>query len=63
MFRVFGAFLLVFSLLSIMLHLDATAEVFGIIALVCLIADLLLDSDHQHRARQSSRGSSLESRL
>jgi hypothetical protein len=49
MFRVIGAFLLVFWLLSMIVHMDAMAEVFGIVALVCITADLAVGSLRQHR--------------
>ncbi|MGH9495771.1 MAG: hypothetical protein ACRD3B_12295 [Candidatus Sulfotelmatobacter sp.] len=56
MFRVLGVFLLVFWLLSIILHLDATADVFGVVALVCLTADLAMDSRQQQgHARHHKR--------
>lgn len=56
MFRMLGAFLLVFWLLSIVVRMDAMAEVFAMVALVCFTADLAFDSHEQHRqARHHSR--------
>ncbi|HEX3822613.1 MAG TPA: hypothetical protein VHW45_19935 [Candidatus Sulfotelmatobacter sp.] len=57
MLRVLGAFLLVFWLLSIIVRMDAMAEVFAMVALACFTADLAFDSHHQHRhARHHTRG-------
>jgi hypothetical protein len=49
MFRVIGAFLLVFSLLSFVVRMDALAEVFGIVALLCIAAGFAADFLQQHR--------------
>lgn len=64
MLRILGAFLLVFWLLSIIVRLDAMAEVFGLIALACLTADFAIASRQQHhQTRRHARGTSLEGRL
>lgn len=56
MFRVIGAFLLVFSLLSFVVHMDALAEVFGIVALICITAGFVADFLQEHRhVRPSAR--------
>ncbi|HEY1677737.1 MAG TPA: hypothetical protein VGG04_08530 [Candidatus Sulfotelmatobacter sp.] len=64
MLRIFGAFLLVFWLLSVIVRMDAMAEVFGLIALACFTADFAVASYQQHhQARHHARGVSLDGRL
>jgi len=65
MFRLLGAFLLVFWLLSIVVGMDAMADVFAMIALGCFTVDLAFDWHEQNRqARQHTREfTSLEGRF
>jgi hypothetical protein len=58
MLRVFGAFLSIFWLLGVVVHLDGLADLFGATALALFAIDLLLvhfaSRAHASRARRAS---------
>ena len=59
MLRTFGLFLLVFSLLSLFVHLDATSRLFGTGSLACFIVDLVVAQFAKHPRHSRMRGEPL----
>lgn len=59
MLRTFGLFLLVFSLLSLLVHMDATSGLFGAASLACFVADILLAQTAKHPRHSRMRGGPL----
>jgi hypothetical protein len=59
MLRTFGLFLLVFSLLSLFVHLDGMSRCFGTGSLACFIIDLLLPQIAKHPRPSRMRGEPL----
>jgi hypothetical protein len=59
MLRTFGLFLLVFSLLSLFVHLDGMSRWFGTGSLACFIVDLLVEQFAKHPRHSRMRGEPL----
>jgi hypothetical protein len=59
MLRTFGLFLLVFSLLSLFVHLDGMSCLFGTGSLACFIVDLLAAQFAKNHRHSRMRGEPL----
>ena len=53
MLRAFAAFLVVFWLLGICVHLDGWVHAFGILAVALCVVDLVVKTPHTSRVRPS----------
>lgn len=59
MLRTLGLFLLLFSLLSLFVHLDGTSRLFGGGSLACFIVDLVMAQFAKHPRHARMRGEPL----